>query len=362
MNNSGQVYLFACPVDQHDFDGLVTEIRSNWMFPDEKVIPVRILATKAGQRGLVFNKIVRVQRSTAAPAKPLGDAGPPRESVESLMRAIQDNNERMWARITDAMQARAQVAVPQRDPFEMMTALMTAMGPVLAAVAGRPTPEAVNPMAGIEGTLRLLETAKSLLPGGDSSNDGDGDSMLGVVKEGIRALPAVLAATQRAPAAPAAPAPRRVLTGAAVRLPPRAAPPFNPADALRAVPPNPADVLRAAQANPPPIPAAAPVPPPVIVQSSGENPVLLQLSNQLGELATLVAQNGPDNADPVQIAEMVMQQIPEDADEQISDLVFDVQVMQKLAVLQPRVNEHPEWWQRFVAAMRAQYIEGGEDE
>jgi hypothetical protein len=77
--------------------------------------------------------------------------------------------------------------------------------------------------------------------------------------------------------------------------------------------------------------------------NGGEIPMmLLQLRPQIQQLCDLAGST--PQPDPAQVAEMTMQGIPEEYDEQLGDLLFNANFMNWMAVLDPRVNDHRDWF------------------
>lgn len=345
VNNQGsQILLETVPVDRFDLDGLCAYIRTRYMLPGEKFLAVRITGFRPGQRGIAFNRIVTLQRPNDDTS---GDAPHGNPSSVELLRAVQEMTERSNARFEALMErlANARANNPPPDPMAQMTAMISALAPIMAAAAGRPVPEASSGLGAIKEAFGLLEMAKGLVPGAKVGNDDDDDGdtgTLGVVKAGIQALPALLQAmNQRPPVvyAPAPPQPR--LPGPGAPVPPRASvPPQN-------IPPgysqNPAPQNTGVNPN---------------AYSEDEKKMLAEILKQLAQMSDVLDSNtaaGTPLPDAEKLAELFADNVPDDQVDKLAALLERADIMDTLASLHPRLNNHREWWATFIKSTAAQF-------
>lgn len=176
---SGQVRLGSWPVDQYDFDALCDKIMREYMLPTENTMAVRLIGTLAGKAGVRFNKIVVLQRPNTTGVQA---ARPAQDGISDIMRSMQESNERMM-RMFQEMRGPGGSG-SDGGPSEMMRTvammrvmmepMMGMMGPVMAAVAGRPVPAAA-PASSMKEMLETLMLADRFLGkrGGGGSSEPD---------------------------------------------------------------------------------------------------------------------------------------------------------------------------------------------
>lgn len=78
-----------------------------------------------------------------------------------------------------------------------------------------------------------------------------------------------------------------------------------------------------------------------------------QLKPQLDQLAQLAK----TNADPVEVAKLTIQMLPEQFDDALAQLVSTPENFARLAVLSPGVKEHAEWFERLRVALHNELFE-----
>lgn len=156
---TGQVRLGAWPIDQYDFDTLCSKILREYMLPSETIMAVRLIGTLTSKSGVRFNKIVMLQRPNAQNAL----AGPASSSsdLSSVLNSMQQGQERMMRMFHEMAGPKAnpegstemmRMAAMMRVMMEPMT---TMMGPMLAALAGRP-PAPMAPGGDIKSTIETM--------------------------------------------------------------------------------------------------------------------------------------------------------------------------------------------------------------
>jgi hypothetical protein len=344
-----QIRLGAWPSDAYDFDGLCALLIREYMTP-EKILCVRLMGTKAGEPGLKFNKVVTL-RAPNTPQKPAGNGANP-ESAADLMKAIQENNERMLQQFRALLPA-----APQRDAdgeLERMlriSAMINApnaklMELLIPALVGRPAaPAGADPFNMLSGLVDVFGKLQDLR--GEGGGGGEGSSgndfvdvlkaIVPIAKPALEALPAIMA--DRARNAP----PVRALPPGAPRPQPR--PPVAPGAAPTQPQPQPA-----AQAAPPPAGAVGDIP-------SGDQQMFAELKPQIDALVSMAAQGSdPDGAADILFDQVIME-LPDEYYEKLADLIGGQDFVTKAAVFNPAVNTHAEWFKRFQARIVARYNE-----
>lgn len=340
--NTGQmVFLDSWPLDSIRYDDLIKLLRSEYMLPGMQIMSVRLMVTKEGERGIKKNQIVTVQRalnSASAGAQPQQG----RESVTELMRAMQEGMQAQLQQFQAALQMSRQntPAPPQRDPMDSMVQMMGMFMPMIVAAIGRPQ-AAVTPGPGLGELADVMLKLKEL--GGDGGGDSDGGTV-GM----IRALaPLVQPVLQTVANESAARAQQLQNTNNV----PQAAPVRRLANPAPVPQQNNAAPVQPAQSTQTPAPPAGQ---PMTFFNGGELPMLLlQMRPQIQQLCEMAA--SVPQPDPVQVAQMTMQGIPEEMDEALGDLLFNANFMAWLAQLDPRVNDHREWFDKLHAELKAAF-------
>jgi len=335
--SSGQmISLGAWPLDSIKYDELIELLRNEYMLPGTSVMAVRLMVTQEGSRGVKKNQIVQIQRALRAGTG--AQVATKNESVAEMMRAMQENNQAMMQQFAQMMaMSKSNIpAQPARDPFDMMTAMMGAMAPFITAIAGRPQPQG----QGLGEMVDVLVKLKGLTGGDDNSGGDDGNNLVGIIKAAVplaQPLLTTIAANAQTQAANA------TLQANNSAHPQRQLP--APA-AQRDV--NPAPVQ--------PVSDIAPVQPgathPQMTYFSGnEVPMfMLQIRPQIQQLCDLAAQ--VPQPDPAEVANMTLEQIPEEYDDKLGELLFNENFMKWLAMLDSRVNDHRQWFDTLHATMK----------
>lgn len=337
-----QIRLGSWPIDLYDYDALCAMLIRDFM-PPERVLAVRLVGTQAGQRGVRFNKIVvlRAPKDAPTPVRPGSEA----VDMAGLMRAIQENNERML------QQFRAMQPAPAaRDSFEDMQRMMlfsaklnepmmSMLTALLPALAGRPAPAATDPFAGFSGLLDVAEKLADLRGGGGDDSDSDWlkalKAVVPIAKPALEALPAVLA--------------QKSATAAPARLPAPGVPGAAPSAAPKQSPPGSQPTQPAAPIAP--TQSATDIP-------SGDAQVFAQLKPQIDTLVQMATEQ-PDPQAAVAAADFLydnmISTLPDEFYDRLYEVVHSDNFIKNASVFNPGVTRHVAWFSAFKAQVLKRY-------
>lgn len=329
-----QTRLGAYPADAYSVDELCSLLMREYLEPGTNKLAVRLIGSRPGQRGTVFNKVILLQRpNTEAP----GAAGA-RESTATLLKAFNDAQAQtldLIRRMTPQQQSGG--GLDHLKELLAVSAMINKpnqdlMASLLPALIGR-APAAAAPADPFSSLTQLVEAAERIaqLRGGEGGGD---DSLAGIlraitplVEPALKALPAIAMARQAAP---------RALPG------PRApgAVPGSPAGAPGAP---------AAAPSPPPGPPRAPVT--ISDIPSGDVEVFAEVKPQIDAAVMMASQGG----NPVTAADALFDDYL--LDEDLSDKVYAKvtaiiareNFVDYAAAFNPAVKQHAEWFQAFRA-------------
>lgn len=325
-----QTKLGSWPIDAYKLDELCQMIVDQYMTPDQSRMAVRLVGTRKEQTGYVFNKIMLLKRAIKKESSSNGS-----ESTASIMKMMQENNERMIA-MFQRMQAPPTEKPDTMAEIQKMLAFSNAMNApmmgmlqsLLPALAGRPAPTAgPDPFASVGSLLDVAERL-SEIRGGGASEGGDDNSFAGILraitplaKPALEALPA-LAAMQAANRPP----PRVI--AASVRPPPNA-----PVAVPPAPPPN------------APVPSGAPLQPTDI--PSGDSAMLAQLKPQIDALVSMASQGSPPTDAADLLFDQVFLTVPEEIFERLANFVDSETFVNYVCVMNPAAKPHAAWFEAF---------------
>jgi len=322
QHNAKQVHLFTAPVDRFKLDQIIAKVKTEYMAADERRACIRIIAKVAGQAGNKFNRLVLIEKELAGTASNGGNTG---GDVATILRVIQESQERQMAALRLMFENQRQNSQPQKDPIELAMGIVAAMTGMVGQIA--------KPAASSGSLLEQIETLKALRGlAGDLAGDGGGggsddDSTAGIIKAvqplAVPFLQFLTANAQNNSSAP--PAPRQ--------MPPRlSAPKVNPS-------------------QPTPAPAATPT-----AQPKGNDAVIAELRAQLEGLCKIAK----DGGDAKVIGELIVKNTPEGSAQEsaLLDLLDGEAWLETLTGIYPGVKESPE----FFTALRATILSAYETE
>lgn len=356
-NASNQVRLGAWPIDLYGFDQLCGMLMRDFMTA-RKVLAVRLIGTKAGARGVRFNKIVVLR----APNEPPREDGAGRgESTTDIMRAINENNEKMMTQFR-AMLTQATPPPDPRDEMRRTIEMATLLnGPsqkilelMLPALAGRPAAApvaAAEPFSQLSGLLDVLEKLQDMRGGNGGGEGSSGSDLVDALRAVVplaepvvRAIPAIMAA-QRAAAPAALPAPRPAPAPGA--QPTTAA----PAPAPRAPPPG-------SVPTPPPAAPAAAAPTPITDLPTGAQSMQIQkIAEWLAQLTAMATQGTPPAGAADLFFEQEIQPLSDTEYSQLSDLLSRDDYLTYMGYVNAAVTQPPlaDWFAAFRARVLERY-------
>lgn len=325
-----QTRLGSWPIDAYKFDELCQMIVDQYMTLDQSRMAVRLVGTRKEQTGYIFNKIVMLKRALKKES-----SSTPTDSTASLMKALQEMNERNLAMFT-RLQAPAEKPDTMAEIQKMMAfaqamnaPMMGMLQSLLPALVGRPAPTpGADPFSSLGGLLDVAERLSDMRGGGGGGSDTD-DSWSGILraitplaKPALEALPAIAALAQRAPVL--IPAPARVGAGGAA----------------------PGTILSAGQGAPPP-PTASTLQPTDI--PSGDAAMLAQLKPQIDSLVTMASQG----SDAQGAADLIFDQVfldprlPDELYEKLASFIDSDQFVTYVTILNPAAKPHAAWFNAF---------------
>jgi hypothetical protein len=332
-----QTRLGSWPVDAYTMDELCKLLIDQYMTPDQQRMAVRLVGTDPKKTGYVFNKIVMLKRSLKKESSSNGS-----ESTASIMKMMQENNERIMA-----MMQRLQAPKEEKDVMaeinkmmafsQAMNAPMMAMlQSFLPALAGRPAPTTgTDPFGSLDSLLNVAERISDMR-GGGGGESGDDNSFAGILraitplaKPALEALPAIAAMSAARPklAAPAPAAPRPAAPGSV----PTAAPVS-------------AGILKPQPAPAAPMPNIQPTDIP-----SGDSAMLAQLKPQIDSLVEMAAAG----SEPVGAADLIFDQVfldpnlPEEIFQKLAGFVDSPTFVNYVIVMNPAAKPHAAWFESF---------------
>lgn len=353
---SRQTYLMSCPHQQYTFEELIALIKSKFMQPGEWAT-IRITGRRSGARGVMFNRVVPIQRESG----PAGGNVPEGGNLMGVLQAMQNQN-RQTAEMVERIIGghRLGEITPQKPASDTIKEWLGILGPIVAPVllayVNRPQPK-----SDLESMIGAVIKLKDLAGEGNGGSSDDESTTLGIVKAvagpGLQLLntlaqnktPAIVQRRGR-------PVPQGISPAQPQALP-----------SQRGTAPN----RGASQATPGPIPIeAAPVgglAAPAVASDPGtsslsasqsappseNHSMLAQLAPQLEQLATLAEQG----ADPVEVSKLVFDMLPQsdEVDAQLYSIVADKSAFNRLALLAPKMKAHADWFERLRLAMLTEF-------
>ncbi len=334
-NTKHSSHLFQEPLGANTVVDIIERIRRDFMTPGEKGM-FRVIGSQKGRQGIKFNKLLTIERG-----KEKGEA--PTNSFEQIARMMQESQrmaDERAERLISAMTTR--VGPAGGDPIDQMTKMMTAMGammgPMMAVMAGRPMTPTPDPTDSLVKLATTMKTLNGMFGGGAGAEVEDSSSLASIVKaiapmagpalqlmvEGKRGENLRLARTPKL-AAPAKVAPK-VIPAA-----PKAAPKTD-APATADAPSN----------------VETPLTP---EEQEIKNMELAELKKNLDTVVDLCESGRA----PEQVAKLVLAAVPQEKDEEFLALLDDDDYVNNMALLNPRVEPHRDWFEKLRSALLAEY-------
>lgn len=297
---------------------LEAKIVREFLKPGE-IAHVKFMGTTSGRKGVMFSRIVTLQRAE----EPAQD----KETVAGLFKLMQDGQQQQVQVLREIIQPVAPAQLqPSQTPAIMGRVLELAiptLGTILAALIARPKPQ-----SDIGALIGAMSEMKSFITGEGGREESD-STAVAIVKAVAPAFPELLKLMAQN-SAPVGTVQRRL-----------------PApDGSRPT------VARTVQATAMP----SSTPPPIVAASkpTGDNDVnFIELANQLEQLATLAEQK----IDPAEVAKLVLTTIPPEYDESLANLVETPANFARLGLLSPKMKLHAEWFENLRLALVQEIFE-----
>lgn len=304
------VYLFSCPIDAFSFEDLLEHIRDNYGGGT-----FRLIGTREGQRGNSFNKLVEIE----APQKKfnipgteetvgVSAGGNPAELINQFGAVLLEHS----TRIEEMMRGSAQ---PMGDPLDQMTKVMNSLGTVIETMGFKQQ----QPKSLVD-QLTEFKMLQELFAGGEG--DGGEANLYSLLQETVKSfggplMQAVALAQEQGKISP---------------------------DGVM---------------QPPALPA--PEAPPVNASEQGGSMNLQEMREQL---EFLVIQAGND-VDHGMVADFIIEHMPDEdaAYDAFERFLQDEKCLDRCAMIQPKVNDHRDWflaWREVMLVKLDEMIESGE--
>lgn len=346
-----QSWMFTVPVGALSLVDIIGRVKREFMREGELIAVIRLTGHRPGKRGNEFNKIIRIEKENepqrAAPTPGQTDVAALMRSMSEMMATQQARNDQLLQQIMkmqmDALSARVQpVASPgTSDPMQfmermmLMQATMQRMQSIFAAPAA-PAGTPVDPMAQLLSTMRTMKQVQEMMAGNTQPAEGD-DSLLSGISKLAGPVLGLLTENEKT---------KRVM--------------IEKGMVRRAVPAN-----RHA-----PAPGAAHAPVTVgaardatattggsAEESStdgAEEMNLAQIRDTLKSLCEMAA----EGTTPEDAAALVLDQLPEESDQQIAALVSEenkVRFLSTISTAYAGCREHAEWFEQLRVCLDAAF-------
>lgn len=299
---SKSVFLFSCPIDKYDYDGLCVYLRDNY-----GTGTYRIIGTKSGARGFGFNRIVEIEAPKSAPVPVAAGGTDSIALVNAFREAMQENSRR----IEEILEKRTSGQDSQ------MAAMTTAIA-MISQIKEIFQPQN-NPQTGLIQELEKVKLINEMFGDGGGSRES-GNAWIG---EAIRTFGGPLAAL----------ATREI----AAKGPPRIAPVALP-DAGMTSPPA---------VQPPPARVRQPNP----ITKENTNMQLISLQKQV----SLLLGQAKLNADPVEMASTILDATPEDKQDALYEFISDAACIDKMELVNSEVKQYRLWFENLRNAILAEF-------
>lgn len=303
-----QAWLFTSPIGTVSLTDIIARIKREFMREGELTAVVRLTGHRPGKRGNEFNKIVRIEKENE-PARP---ATPPGQTdIAQLMRAMQEmmsvsqaRNDKLFQdmmqmqlRLAEVRQSQTPVNTAASDPLAFMEKMMLMQATMqrFAGIINAPAPSAaaaLDPSQQLLNTIKVMKEVQSVMGAGGGNEEEPG--ILGAISKLAAPAFALMAENEKTKRA-------IIARGGPKRIAP--APRAAPATIPGAEPAAPAAATAAAD--------------PETEEETDMN--LLALRETLQSLC-LMAKEGTSGKDA---ADLMLSQIPEEYDQQVSELVDD---------------------------------------
>lgn len=341
----GKSTLFSVPVGACTFDDICDRVVKDFMNPGEKTT-IQLMATQDGKSGIRFNRMITLEKGRGEYVNG-GASG----EIAQLMRLM--NEQRAQDR-SEMRELLSQRSVPAVDPLSQSLAITKQLTEMAVAMSGRSVPGSPGVAAPVGSptdpnnmmnqmmAMMMTRMMKKFFDGDDGERKQDASA--GIL-DNIRALAAPLLQAKAASEERALTAEKRMLAHE------RLSPPTPPAPEVPARGQSYSVETPQPQNEPPSAPKTT-------------EDAKMKLMAMLKEALPLIVEIAKSKSAPEDAARLALKEIPED-DHDLADalyaLVQEDDCLKQMAVLEPRVMEHSEWFEKFRGALRDEFDPDGLD-
>jgi hypothetical protein len=321
--------LFTVPIGAVTFDDLCDRVLNDYMRAGDMMM-IQLMGTRDGRKGIAFNRMIRLKKPFNAPAS----NGGAQNDLASVLKIVNENASRDRAQMMAMLERIADTRSAGPNPMEFGLAMAERLAKIAGELRGPASqPSAIvpgvaagSPMDQMMQMMTMIGMMKKFFgKGGDDAPAPTGNDFAEVLKQVKEiAVPMLQAYTANK-------------RDEARRLP---APPSTPMEPI----PN--------HTGAPP--SAEPIP-----NAKEENKMKLlgQLKEGMPHLIEIAEKNGDVN----ETAKLVLSIMPDDPalNDALYSLVADDDCVKQLALLDARVNDHAEWFEKFRVALRGEFDPDG---
>jgi hypothetical protein len=322
--NSSEDFVQKFPADQYDFEDLLEHLREHY---GPGAYRIRLYVKGNGGRfTLKGNRLATIAKplpgSGVAAIRDTGRQGQELATVLATFESMQQRSQQQMEQLIERMERRQ---APQGNPAvefaQTMQAMMVAMTPIFGLMKGDSRPAQTDP---IEMLTKVMALQKQLQPPTGATIEGESESILGVVKEGIKALPMILSARNNA---------------TRTALPPAA----PQAAQRRPVAPTFAPITDAPKAPEGEVPVGAHPAPDEIDRNAGDlaHPLHDNLCDLLN--AAKAWSEGQPNVEPEQVAQMIVEGLQDAQIPLFRAFLESPTLARDLVNIHPASLDHMEW-------------------
>lgn len=204
--NSSEDFVQKFPADQYDFEDLLEHLRETY---GPGAYRIRLyVKSGSGRFSLKGNRLATIAKPLPGSGIPaIRDAGRQGQELATVLATFESMQQRSQQQMEQLIERMERRQAPQGNPAvefaQTMQAMMVAMTPIFGLMKGDARPTQTDP---IEMLTKVMALQKQLQPPGAAVVESESESILGVVKEGIKALPLILSARNNATRAALPPA------------------------------------------------------------------------------------------------------------------------------------------------------------
>lgn len=314
-NTKHKPKLFTVPVGSCTLDDICDRVLREFVEPGGKIM-IQILARKDGVAGVMLNRLVPLRRGKTE--TPGASNGTMTGDVAAMLRMMNEQRNQDRAEMRELLATRGAPLVDPMAQALAITQTITGLASGLVNKNAAPAP-AESMVASMTAMLGLMKMMKGFI-GGDAEPKNESAGIL----ENIRAIAAPLLSARAAEQERALVAEKRML----------------------------------AHERPPPAPQAPVAKQTTTAAKTPSEESKMKLMAMLKETLPFLVEIAINKSDPADTARMALKEIPED-DHDLSDALYALtqedDCLKQMAVLEPRVMEHRDWFEKFRVALRDEF-------